>query len=91
LHNEELHILFSSRNIIRQIISRTMRWAGHVALMREERKVYRVSWKRPKERGHLEDPRHRWEDGITVDLREIGSEMWSGSSWLRIGASDRLL
>jgi hypothetical protein len=33
LHNEELHILFSSPNIIRQIKSRRMRWAGHVARM----------------------------------------------------------
>jgi hypothetical protein len=33
LHNEELHILYSSPNIIRQIKSRRMRWAGHVACM----------------------------------------------------------
>jgi hypothetical protein len=37
LHNEELHILYSSSNIIRQIKSRRMRWVGHVAHMREER------------------------------------------------------
>jgi hypothetical protein len=36
LHNEELHILYSSPNIIRQIKLRRMRWAGHVALMGEE-------------------------------------------------------
>jgi hypothetical protein len=36
LHNEELHILYSSPNIIRQIKSRRMRWAGHVAGMGEE-------------------------------------------------------
>jgi hypothetical protein len=35
LHNEELHILYSSPNIIRQINSRRMRWAGHVARMEE--------------------------------------------------------
>jgi hypothetical protein len=29
LHNEELHILYSSPNIIRQIKSRRMRWVGH--------------------------------------------------------------
>jgi hypothetical protein len=42
LHNEELYILYSFPNIIRQIKSRRMRWAGHVARMGEERKVYRV-------------------------------------------------
>jgi hypothetical protein len=36
LHNEELHILYSSPDIIRQIKSRRIRWAGHVARMGEE-------------------------------------------------------
>jgi hypothetical protein len=36
LHNEKLHILYSSPNIIRQIKSRRMRWTGHVARMEEE-------------------------------------------------------
>jgi hypothetical protein len=36
LHNEELHIWYSSPNIIRQIKSRRMRWAGHVARIGEE-------------------------------------------------------
>jgi hypothetical protein len=40
LHNEELHNFYSSPNIIRQIKSRRMRWAGRVARMGEERKVY---------------------------------------------------
>jgi hypothetical protein len=31
LHNEELNDLYSSSNIVRVIISRRMRWAGHVA------------------------------------------------------------
>jgi hypothetical protein len=33
LHNEELHNLYSSPNLIRMITSRRMRWAGHVARM----------------------------------------------------------
>jgi hypothetical protein len=33
LHSEELHNLYSSPNIIRQIKSRGMRWVGHVARM----------------------------------------------------------
>jgi hypothetical protein len=48
LHNEELHILYSSPDIIRQIKSRRMRWAGHVARMGEERKVYRVLVGKPE-------------------------------------------
>jgi hypothetical protein len=41
-HNEELHILYSSPNFIRQIKSRRLRWVVHVARMGEERKVCRV-------------------------------------------------
>jgi hypothetical protein len=42
LHNEELHILYSSPNIIRQIKSRRLKWAGHVARMGKEKIVYKV-------------------------------------------------
>jgi hypothetical protein len=42
LHNEDLHNLYSSPDIIRQVKSRRMRWAGRVARMGEERKVYKV-------------------------------------------------
>jgi hypothetical protein len=48
LHNEELHILYSSPNIIRQIKSRRMRCTGHVALMGEERNVYKVLVGKPE-------------------------------------------
>ena len=33
LHNEELHVLYSSPNIVRVIKSRRMRWTVHVARM----------------------------------------------------------
>jgi hypothetical protein len=56
LHIEDLHNLYSSPDIIRQIKSRRMRWAGHVARMGEERKLYRAFWwESPKERDHSED------------------------------------
>jgi hypothetical protein len=41
IHNDELHNLYSSRNIIRMIKSRKMRWAGHVAHMGEMRNAYK--------------------------------------------------
>jgi hypothetical protein len=43
-----------------------------VALMGEERKVYRVLVGKPEGKRPLRRPRHRWEDGIRMDLREIG-------------------
>jgi hypothetical protein len=42
LHNEELRDLYSSPSIIRIIKSRRVRWAGHVARMREKRNAYRL-------------------------------------------------
>jgi hypothetical protein len=39
LHNDELHDLYSSSNIVRVIKSRRMRWAGHVARMGDGRGV----------------------------------------------------
>ncbi|KAJ4429226.1 hypothetical protein ANN_26229 [Periplaneta americana] len=40
LHNTELHALYSSPEIIRNIKSRRLRWAGHVARMGESRNAY---------------------------------------------------
>jgi hypothetical protein len=71
LHNDELNSLYSSPNIVTVIKSRTMRWVGHVAFMGEGRGVYRVLVWRPKVKRTLEGPRHRWEDNIKLDLREI--------------------
>jgi hypothetical protein len=59
LHNDELHSLYSSPNIVRVIKARRMRWAGHVARMGEERGVYRVLVKSPEDKRPLERPRHR--------------------------------
>jgi hypothetical protein len=53
-------------------ISRRMRWAEHVARMGEERNVYKVLMGKPEGKRPLGRPRRRWEDGIRMDLREIG-------------------
>jgi hypothetical protein len=59
LHNEELNDLYSSPNIVREIKSRRMRWAGHVARMGEGRGAYRILAGRPEGRRPLGRPRHR--------------------------------
>ncbi|KAJ4429855.1 hypothetical protein ANN_22059 [Periplaneta americana] len=71
LHNTELHALYSSPDIIRNIKSRRLRWAGHVALMGESTNAYRVLVGRPERKISLERPRLRWEDNIKMDLREV--------------------
>jgi hypothetical protein len=53
LHNDELHELYSSPNIVRVIKSRRMRWTGHVARMGEGRGVYRVLVWRPESKRPL--------------------------------------
>jgi hypothetical protein len=40
--------------------------------MGEERKLYKVLVGKPKEKRLFGKPRHRWEDGIRMDLKEIG-------------------
>jgi hypothetical protein len=63
LHNGELHNLYSSPDVIRQIKSRRMRWAEPVACMGEGTNVYRVLVRRPEGKRPLERPRRRWEVG----------------------------
>jgi hypothetical protein len=91
LHNEELHNLYSSPNIIKQIKSWRMRWAGHVARMGEEIKVYKVLVGKPKRKRPLGRQRRRSEDGIRMDLMEIVWGMWIGFYWLGIGTGGELL
>jgi hypothetical protein len=55
LHNDELHSLYTSPNIVRVIKSRRTRWAGHVARMEEEEVITGFWLGGPKARDHWED------------------------------------
>jgi hypothetical protein len=57
LHNEELRDLYSLPSIIRIIKLRRMRWAGHVARMREKRNAYRLLVGKPEGKRPLGRPR----------------------------------
>jgi hypothetical protein len=78
-HNEELHDLYSSPDIVWVIKSRRMRLAGHVAQMGEERGVYRVFVGKPEGKRPLGRPRHRWEDNIRMGIQEVGC---GGMDWI---------
>jgi hypothetical protein len=54
--------------------------------MGEERKVYKILVGKPEQARLLRRLRHRWEDGIRMDLRDIG---WRAC--IRIGNGGRLL
>jgi hypothetical protein len=67
LHNEKLHDLYSSPNVMWVNKSRRIRWPGHVAQIGERRGGYSALVGKP-----LARPRHGWEDTIESDLQEIG-------------------
>jgi hypothetical protein len=81
LHNEELHILCPSPNIIRIIKSRRIRWVGLIACMREMRNAYKILVGKPEGKRPLRIPRHRWEDESRMDLTEIRLE---GMDWIHL-------
>jgi hypothetical protein len=53
--------------------------------MGEGRKVYKLLVGKPEGKRPLGRPRRRWEDGMKMDIREIG---WEGVEWIRL-AQDR--
>jgi hypothetical protein len=78
---DQLRSLYSSPNIVRVIISRRMRWAGHVARMGDGRSVYRVLVGRSKGKRPLGRSWLRWEDNIKIDLWEMGID---GANWIHL-------
>jgi len=81
LHNEELNDLYCSPNIVRIIKSRKIRWAGHVARMKERRGIYRALVGKPEGKRPLGRTRRRWENNINVDVQEVGC---GGMDWIEL-------
>jgi hypothetical protein len=46
-----------------------------------EREVYKVLVRKSEGKRPLGRPRHRWEDGIRMDLREFG---WGSVHWIQL-------
>jgi hypothetical protein len=65
---EELHSLYSSPSIIRMIDEMGRACSMH----RENRNAWRVLVGKPKGKRPPGRPRHRWENNMKMDLREIG-------------------
>jgi hypothetical protein len=84
--NKEADNSYSSPSIIRMIKSRRMRWAGHVARMREKRNAYRILVGNPERKRLLGRPRI---GGWTILGWILERRDWM--VWLRIGTSGGLL
>ena len=86
LHNKELNDLYCSPSIVREIKSRRMRWAGHVARMGERRGVYTgFWWGNLRERDNLGDPAVGGRIILNRIFKKWDVGVWTGSSWLWIG------
>jgi hypothetical protein len=85
LHNEELHNSYSSPSLIRTIMPRRIRWAGHIERMVEKRNLYRIVVGKPQGKRPLGRPRRRLVDNMEMDLTETG---WDGMDWIHL-AQDR--
>jgi hypothetical protein len=84
LHSEDLHNLYISRNIIRVIKSRRMRWVVHVVRI-GNRKKYKIPVEYPERKRPLVRLRRRREDTIRKYLGKLG---WEGVNRI-LRAQDR--
>ena len=72
LHNEELHSLYRSYNVVGMIKARRLRWEGRVARMEEGRSAFKILTSTPAGKRPLGRPRRRWKDNIRMYLKEMG-------------------
>ena len=68
LHNEKLHNLFHSPNIVREIKAKRLRWAGHLGRMGEGRNVFKILTGEPTGRNPLWRTKSKF--NIRIDLKE---------------------
>jgi hypothetical protein len=72
LHNQELHSLYRSPNIVRVIKSKRLRWAGHVARMEECSSAFKILTGKSTRNRSSARPRRKREDNIRIYLEEMG-------------------
>ncbi|KAJ4448274.1 hypothetical protein ANN_10288 [Periplaneta americana] len=85
LHDAELHALYSSPDIIRNIKSRRLRWAEHIARMGESRNAYRDRWETGGSLKYYREVKQFWEQEEYVRLNSrkerTGMALWRLGIW----------
>ena len=71
LHNEELHGLYRSFNLVRVIKSKRLRWAGYVVRMEEGTSAFKILTGTPRGKRPLGRPRRSCKSNIRMDLKEM--------------------
>jgi hypothetical protein len=85
VHSEKLSFMFCTPPQILLGRSNRRERGGRDMWHAWERNVYRLLMGKPEGKRPLGRPRRRWEDGIRMDLREIG---WASVDWIQL-AQDR--
>jgi hypothetical protein len=91
LHNEELHNLYSSPNLIRQIKSRRISGQSMWHVWETTKMCTRFWCGTPKERDHSEDQGVGEMMGSEWILGKLAGGVWIGLDWFRIGTGGELL
>ena len=73
LQNEELHTVM--------MIKSRLRWAGHVPRVEEGRTAFIILTGTLAEKRPLGRRKHRWEDNIRIDLKDIRINMKNWDYW----------
>jgi hypothetical protein len=91
LHNEELHNLYTSQNVIRVIKSGGMRWVGHVASMVKTKNAHKILVGKPEGNNRSEYLDIHQKIILEWILGKCGENIWPGFIWLRKGTTGGLL
>ena len=80
-HNEEFNSFYCLPKIMRVIKLTKLRWVGHVARMEESRSSFKVLSGIPTGKTLLGRPRHRWEDIVCMDTRNLVNSAQNRDYW----------
>ena len=68
----EFHSLYRSANLVRVIESIRLRWAGNLARIEEGKSAFKILTVKSRGKRPLGRCRHKWEENVRMDLKEVG-------------------